>query len=122
MDYTRHLGIPDHIAFYLLAVMNAGGVLGRSAPAYVSDTIGRFNLLTPAAFLSGLSCVTLWLFLASNTGGQELALAGIVVFSVVFGFFSGAFISLVNPCVAQISDIGIIGTRIGVLYSVISFP
>ncbi|KAF8887445.1 major facilitator superfamily domain-containing protein [Gymnopilus junonius] len=122
VEYARHLGIPDHTSFYVLAVMNAGGVLGRIALAYVSDTIGRFNLLTPAAFLSGLSCVTLWLFLAASTGSQGAVLAGVMVFAVAFGFFSGAYISLVNPCVAQISDIGIIGTRIGLLYSVISFP
>ncbi|KAJ3502276.1 hypothetical protein NLJ89_g8964 [Agrocybe chaxingu] len=114
VEYARHLGISENMCFYVLAVMNAGGVLGRIAPAYLSDSIGRYNLLTPAAFLSGLACIILWL--------NARTLATLMVFSAVYGFFSGAFISLVNPCVAQISDIRQIGARIGMLYSIISFP
>ncbi|KAF8955854.1 MFS general substrate transporter [Flammula alnicola] len=114
VEYARHLSIPDHMSFYVLAVMNAGGVLGRIAPAYLSDSIGRFNLLTPSAFFSGLSCVVFWLFAKS--------LVSLMLFSSLYGFFSGAFISLITPCVAQISDIRQIGTRIGMLYSIISFP
>lgn len=95
--------------------MNAGGTFGRVAPAYLSDTIGRFNLLTPCAFLSGVCTLVLWLC-ASKT------VAGVMVYAALYGFFSGAFISVVTPCVAQISDIREIGIRIGVLYSIISFP
>ncbi|CAA7266083.1 unnamed protein product [Cyclocybe aegerita] len=114
VEHARHLGVSEHMCFYVLAVMNAGGVLGRIAPAYLSDSIGRYNLLTPAAFLSGLACLTLWL--------NAHTLATLMAFSAVYGFFSGAFISLVNPCVVQISEIGQIGARIGMLYSIISFP
>ncbi|KIM36537.1 hypothetical protein M413DRAFT_78073 [Hebeloma cylindrosporum] len=114
VEYAGHLSLPNHMSFYVLAVMNAGGVLGRIAPAYISDNIGRFNLLVPSAFLAGLSCVVVWLFAKS--------LGSVMLFSSLYGFFSGAFISLVTPCVAQISDIGQIGTRIGMLYSIISFP
>ncbi|KDR77522.1 hypothetical protein GALMADRAFT_406904 [Galerina marginata CBS 339.88] len=114
VEYARHLSIPEHMSFYVLAVMNAGGVLGRIAPAYLSDSIGRFNLLTPVAFLSGLACVACWL--------HAETIVGVMLFSSVYGFFSGAFISLITPCVAQISDIKQIGIRIGMLYSIISFP
>ena len=102
------------MSFYVLAVMNAGGVLGRVAPAYISDSVGRFNLLIPSAFFSGLSCVVVWLFAKS--------LVSVMLFSSLYGFFSGAFISLVTPCVAQISEIGQMGARIGMLYSILSFP
>lgn len=102
------------MSFYVLAVMNAGGVLGRIAPAYLSDTVGRFNLLTPSAFFSGLSCLVFWMFTKS--------LVSLMLFAVTYGFFSGAFISVITPCVAQISDIRQIGTRIGMLYTIISFP
>ena len=102
------------MAFYVLAVMNAGGVLGRIAPAYLSDRIGRFNLLIPSAFLSGLSCLVFWLFAKS--------LVSVMLFSFLYGFLSGSFVSVVNPCVAQISEMPQMGTRIGMLYSIISFP
>ncbi|PFH53268.1 hypothetical protein AMATHDRAFT_137721 [Amanita thiersii Skay4041] len=114
VDYAINLSAIPQTSFYVLAVMNAGGVFGRVAPAYVSDTIGRFNLLTPSAFLSGLSCVVLWL--------PARSLMLLYVFAGVYGFFSGAFISIITPCVAQISDTHEIGTRIGMLYTIISFP
>jgi predicted MFS family arabinose efflux permease len=94
--------------------MNAGGFLGRIAPAYLSDTIGRFNLLVPSAFFSGFACLVFWMFAKS--------LATVMLFAALYGFFSGAFISVITPCVAQISDIRQIGTRIGMMYTIISFP
>jgi MFS family permease len=114
VEYAKYLSIPDHMAFYTLAVMNAGGVLGRIAPAYLSDSLGRFNLLIPSAFLSGLLCLVFWLFAKS--------LVSIMLFSVIYGFVSGSFVSVVTPCVAQISDMAQMGTRIGMLYSILSFP
>ena len=114
VEYAKYLSIPEHTTFYVLAVLNAGGVLGRIVPAYLSDSIGRFNLLTPSAFFTGLSCLVIWLFAKS--------LVSLMVFAAIYGFFSGAFVSLVSPCVAQISHIEQIGTRIGILYSLISFP
>ncbi|RDB15271.1 Riboflavin transporter MCH5 [Hypsizygus marmoreus] len=114
VSYAEHLSLAPQTTFYVLAVMNAGGVFGRIAPAYLSDTLGRFNLLVPSALLSGISCLTLWMF-AHSVGL-------LMLFAAVYGFFSGAFISVITPCVAQISDIRQIGIRIGVLYSIISFP
>ncbi|KAF8727497.1 hypothetical protein AX14_007356 [Amanita brunnescens Koide BX004] len=113
VDYAEFVLKKSHPSF-VLAAMNAGGILGRVAPAYLSDAIGRFNLLIPSAFLSGLSCLVVWKF--------SYVLSSILGFAVAYGFFSGAFISVINPCVAQISEVHEIGTRIGMLYTVISFP
>ena len=102
------------MAFYVLSVMNAGGILGRLAPPFMSDALGRFNIIVPSALLTGLSMLVFWPF-ATN-------LVSIMLFAAVYGFFSGAFNALIVPCVAQISDIREIGTRVGVLYSIISIP
>ncbi|CAK5274464.1 unnamed protein product [Mycena citricolor] len=114
VDYAHDLHVPENMTFPVLAVMNAGGVIGRIAPAYLSDTFGRFNLLIPAAFLSGALSVFFWLFARS--------LVSLMLFAAAYGFTSGAFISVITPCVAQISDIRQIGSRIGLLYTIISFP
>ncbi|KAG8214810.1 MFS general substrate transporter [Butyriboletus roseoflavus] len=113
-DYTESLHVPSNAAFYVLSAMNAGGVFGRVAPAWLSDKIGRFNILFPSAFLSGLSCLVFWMF--------SKDLVAITLFATIFGFLSGAFISVITPCVAQISDIREIGARIGALYTFISVP
>jgi MFS family permease len=114
VEYAEYLNISPQLAFYVLSVMNAGGVFGRIAPAYISDTIGHFNLLTPAAFFSGLATLALWFNVRD--------LAGLMVFATLYGFLSGAFISVLTPSIARISERRQVGTRMGMLYSVISVP
>ncbi|KAH9916394.1 MFS general substrate transporter [Epithele typhae] len=97
-----------------LAVLNAASVLGRIAPAHVADAFGRFALLVPCAALAGLSTLLLW--------PAAHSLAGLAAYAALYGLFSGAFNALIVPCIAQISDIREIGVRIGLLYSIISFP
>ncbi|KXN85072.1 Riboflavin transporter MCH5 [Leucoagaricus sp. SymC.cos] len=114
VEFAEQLNISPRLAFYVLSAMNAGGIFGRIAPAYISDTIGHFNLLTPAAFLSGLATLALWYNVRN--------LAGLMVFATIYGFLSGAFISVLTPSIARISERGQVGTRMGMLYSVISVP
>ncbi|EKM75508.1 hypothetical protein AGABI1DRAFT_46358 [Agaricus bisporus var. burnettii JB137-S8] len=113
-EYAEHLGIPPQLAFYVLSTMNAGSIFGRIAPAHLSDTIGHFNLLAPAALLSGLSTLFIW--------PNVKNMAGLIAFAAIYGFVSGAFISVLTPAVASISERGRVGTRMGMLYSVISVP
>jgi len=113
-DYTQSLNVSSNTAFCVLSIMNAGGTFGRIAPAWLSDKIGRFNLLCPSAFLCGFTCLVFWMFAKDSVS--------IAVFAAVYGFLSGALISVINPCVAQISDMREIGTRIGALYTLISVP
>ncbi|EIW52352.1 MFS general substrate transporter [Trametes versicolor FP-101664 SS1] len=114
VDYSTDHGISHETAFYVLSVMNAGGILGRLAPAFLADRLGRFNVVVPCTIVAGISTLVLWTFAHS--------LAAIMLFAVIYGFFSGAFNALVIPCVVQISDVREYGTRIGVLYSIVSFP
>lgn len=120
-EQTDGSGSPeDKLSTYVLAIMNAGGLVGRIAPAALSDSIGRFNILFPCALLSGVSCLALWLpaSYVSAPGGR-IALE--VTFALSFGFFSGGFIALINPCIAEISKIEEVGSRIGLFYCLISF-
>ncbi|KAI0629928.1 MFS general substrate transporter [Trametes polyzona] len=114
VDYSTDHGVSHQTAFYVLSVMNAGGILGRLAPACLADVVGRFNIIVPSAFLAGLFTLLLWTF--SHT------LTTIMIFAAIYGFFSGAFNALIIPCIVQISDMREYGTRIGVLYSIVSFP
>lgn len=115
-DYARDHNISANTAFYIISAMNGGGILGRLVPPFASDLLGRFNIITPCAFLLGLSALVFWVFAKT--------LVSIVLFAIIYGFLSGAFIAMLIPCVAQISEgekIKEIGTRIGILYSIISF-
>ncbi|KAI0742553.1 MFS general substrate transporter [Daedaleopsis nitida] len=114
VSYAADQGISTDTAFYVLAVLNAGSVVGRVVPSHFADTFGRFALLVPCAFLAGLSTLVLW--------SAAHSLLPLLAYAALYGLFSGAFNALIVPCIAQISDIREIGMRIGLLYSIISFP
>jgi MFS family permease len=114
VDYANTLAVSPAVAFAVLPALNGGSILGRVLPALLADKLGRFTLLVPASFLSGLACLALWL----TASGA----AGVIAFAIAYGFCSGAFTALVTPCVAQISDQAQLGTRMGVLYTILSIP
>ncbi|KAL1743668.1 major facilitator superfamily domain-containing protein [Schizophyllum fasciatum] len=106
--------LPPPLATYALSALNAAGALGRILPAYLADLAGPLNLLAPAAALSGAVAICL--------AHAPSAPAPIMALAAVYGFLSGAFISVVTPCVARLSPAGRVGARVGVLYSAISVP
>ncbi|TFK50400.1 hypothetical protein OE88DRAFT_249908 [Heliocybe sulcata] len=77
--------------------MNAASAVGRIIPGYTADFVGRYNLFVPFSFTTGLLSLVLWI----NTKNT----VALIFFAVLYGFFSGAFISLVTPCIAQISKV-----------------
>ena len=114
MSYATDHGVNPSTAFYILAVLNLASVVGRILPSHLADSFGRYALLVPSAFLAGLSTLVLW--------STARSLAQLLAFAALYGLFSGAFNALIVPCIAQISDMREIGMRIGLLYSLISFP
>ncbi|UNI17429.1 hypothetical protein JDV02_003772 [Purpureocillium takamizusanense] len=98
---------------YLLPILNAVSIFGRIIPGIVADKLGRYNVMVIITFVSALFCLAVWTPV-TNT-------AGILVFMVIFGFSSGGFISLGPTCIAQISDIREIGTRVGTAFAIQSF-
>lgn len=64
------------------------------------------------SYFSAILVMGLWLPARSN--------APILVFAALYGFSSGAFVSMGPALIAQISDIRKIGVRTGTLFSIIS--
>ncbi|KAG6334754.1 hypothetical protein ID866_4331 [Astraeus odoratus] len=106
-------GLPATLAFYAIPIMNASSLFGRTIPNFLGDYFGPFNVMIPCTALSG----GLMFLMFGATG-----VAGTVVFGILYGFFSGGFISIITPAVASYSrDINEIGTRIGITSFVIGF-
>lgn len=101
---------PAHIASYFLAFINIGSLFGRLVPNFLADTYaGAMN--THITFSMAAAVLTFcWIGIKNTTG--------LVVFSVLDGFFSGTFVSLGAPIVFSLSDDSdTIGTRLGMLTS-----
>ncbi|KAI0655464.1 MFS general substrate transporter [Cubamyces menziesii] len=112
-NYSIYRGVSSATSFYVISAMNAGSIFGRIAPPFLADSFGRFNIVIPSTFLMGLLALVFWSFAKS--------LIAILLFAIVYGCFSGAFLAMQIPCIAQISKIEEVGTRIGILYSIASF-
>ena len=87
-------------------------LFGRILPGWIADRVGRFNVMIFTSFFSGIIVLALWCHAHTN--------ASVIVFAALFGFSSGAFVSISPALVAQISDVRQIGVRNGSLFAVIS--
>jgi MFS family permease len=63
-------------------------------------------------YFTSILTLALWIPAKSN--------AAIIVFAAVYGFGSGAFVSLAPALIAQISDVRKIGVRTGSMFAIIS--
>lgn len=78
----------------------------------MADYAGRINTVLPHLTISA---ILLFVYpLCTNLGG-------LLPFSIIFGVASGAYVSLVPACVAQMGITETAGTRIGMLFFVTSF-
>jgi len=98
---------------YLISILNAASIFGRIIPGYIGDKIGRFNMMVIISYLSAVLVFALW---TPSSGSVP-----IILFAALYGFSTGAFVSLAPALVAQISDIREFGVRSGALFAVVSF-
>ncbi|KAK4550654.1 hypothetical protein LTR36_000233 [Oleoguttula mirabilis] len=98
-------GISSELAFYMLPIMGAGSILGRLFPAIAADRFGNINVLALCTAVAGVLAFC-WIAVQS--------VVGVIVWSILYGFFSGTFVSLQVPIVAEITkDPRILGGRAG---------
>ena len=105
-------GMSIDLSQYLVPILNAASVFGRILPGIIADSIGRFNVTIITCTFSAVIVLALWL---PSRGSIP-----IIIFSALYGFSSGAFVSLVPSLIAQISDVRQIGVRSGTLFACIS--
>ncbi|KAG9127643.1 hypothetical protein FRC07_011229, partial [Ceratobasidium sp. 392] len=106
-------GLDHNLAFYSLTILNAASIFGRTIPNFVADKYGPFNLLIPCATISG---VLIFAMLGVKSS------PALIVFGLLYGFFSGAFISLVPPIFVSLSrSMQEIGLRMGLAFFVLGF-
>ncbi|KAF9774569.1 hypothetical protein IL306_007401 [Fusarium sp. DS 682] len=107
---AKELGVSDHLAQYLVSIVNAASTFGRLLPAYLGDRIGVFNVMIPLTLLGGIFTLTVWLTAHST--------ASVIAYAALYGFTSGCTLSIVPAMLATFSDVRSLGTRNGALYGV----
>ncbi|KAF2083780.1 putative monocarboxylate permease [Saccharata proteae CBS 121410] len=105
-------GMSARLANYLIPILNGLSLFGRILPGYVGDKIGRFNVMSILCYFTAIIDLALWIPARSN--------AALIIFAALYGFGSGAFVSMAPALIAQISDVRKIGVRSGAMFAVIS--
>lgn len=112
-SYAIDTGIVDgNLGFYLLSMLNAASTFGRIGPNFLADHVGPLNMLTPAVTITS---VLAFAWIGVHT------LGGIIALTVLYGFFSGGFVSLPPVVMASMTpDVRDLGTRLGMVFAVTS--
>jgi MFS family permease len=104
LHYTK-----NGLDFYILAILNAVSALGRITPGLLADRIGPVNTIAPVVFLTAVLSFA-WMGIHN--------VAGTIVFACLYGFASGALLSLPPTVIARMSpNMGVVGTRMGMSFT-----
>jgi len=82
----------------------------------LADKVGNYNIFVIAAFATSATILALWIPSGKHTDSAHIA------FAALFGFFSGAYVSLIAALVSQISPLKEIGFRTGLVFLSCSIP
>lgn len=109
---AANAGMRPQLVQYLVPILNAASLFGRLFAGFLGDRIGRYNIFIGVCYLSGVWILGLWIPLRTDPA--------LVAFAVLFGFSSGAYVSLVAPLTMQISPVAEFGFRTGIVFFVSS--
>ncbi|KAF7194606.1 MFS-type transporter dbaD [Pseudocercospora fuligena] len=112
--YALEQGITgDNMAFYLVAIMQAGSILGRIGPGYAADYTGPMNMTIPAVFISGILALC-WIGIHNE--------AGLIVFALLYGASFGLTVAMGAMCVISLlkGDMRRFGTWLGMMMMILA--
>ncbi|KAF7360506.1 MFS general substrate transporter [Mycena venus] len=92
--YAVQHSVGNNLAFYSIAILNGCSALGRVVGNHLADVLGPFNMLVSCTLITG---GTIWAVLGVHDS------ATLVVVSILYGFFSGAWLALAFACLASLA-------------------
>jgi len=108
LDAVKH-GLSQNFAFYSLVIVNGLGCIGRLSPGFLVKYMSVVYLIV---LFTGVCAIMIFALTGVTT------VAGFVIFGIFYGFSSGAFISLMAPLIAVLSDdINELGLRMGIAFT-----
>ncbi|KAI1345933.1 major facilitator superfamily domain-containing protein [Xylaria sp. FL0043] len=113
-SHAIHAGLDKHTAYLLNVLLNVGAVPGRALPGYIADRFGSFNTMCVTALACVATILALWYTAGTNP-------AQVISFAPLFGFWSGAAISLTPVCIGQVCRTEDYGKRSGTAFFLASF-
>ncbi len=111
-SYVTTIGYSESKANLTMTIMNCIGILGRYIPGVIADIVGPFNVMI---VMMACTCITVWIIWLLWSS-YSWSLTSVYVYSVIYGFFNCAVLSLAPSCIAAISKTSVFGQRYGTCY------
>ncbi|TFK36466.1 MFS general substrate transporter [Crucibulum laeve] len=105
------LGISADFSFYFVAIANASSLFGRWTAGMIADRSGPMNVMIPFTAVAGILTYA-WPFARSQ--------ASLIVVTVLYGFASGAYVSLISNPMMDLGETGDVGRRVGMFMSILA--
>ena len=106
------VGVSPEFSFYLVSIANASSGFGRVTAGFLGDKIGAIDASAPLTLVCAIMTYA-WPF--ATTKGSLIAVA------VIYGFCSGAYITLVPAPLVAMGDMHDVGRRTGIATSALAF-
>jgi MFS family permease len=113
-SYAVHWNFGYEKAYMLNTLLNVGAVPGRAAPGYLADRFGPVNMMCIITSVCLILTFDLW-FTAAGSHSMTTA------YVILYGFWSGASVSLAPVCISLICRTEDYGKRTGTAYTLTSF-
>ncbi|KAF9448296.1 MFS general substrate transporter [Macrolepiota fuliginosa MF-IS2] len=109
---AAQLGTSPRLSFYYVAFANAGSLLGRWVAGVLADRVGPLNVSIPFTTFAAI-LTYIWPFARSTNP--------LIAVTVVYGFCSGAYISLMTNPIMNLGGEGDVGRRVGMFMTILAF-
>jgi len=104
----KHADVDAGMSFYLLALLNGSSTFGRIIPGLLADWFGPLELTIVCTITAA---VLAYVAIVIDT------LGGLIVFAILYGFVSGAVVSLPSVVIAAlVPDMSLVGTWMGMSF------
>ncbi|KAJ7730923.1 major facilitator superfamily domain-containing protein [Mycena olivaceomarginata] len=102
-------GISPNFVFYLVAIVNFSGGVGRVTSGLLGDRFGAMNVMTTMTAIAGGATIA-WPFCRT--------IPNITGIAILYGFSSGALVVLLVSTVGQMGGIEDLGRRLGAINTI----
>lgn len=116
--FARSLGYSDAMADNFITISNASNFVSRILIGYAADKFGRLNVLFLTTVMSSIAVFALWLpaTFVDETVSATAADVLFVFFTIVYGCFGSAYISLFPASLIELFGVQHFTTVNGALY------
>jgi MFS family permease len=106
--------LPESVAKYSIAILQAGSFLGRATSGFLADRLGAWRVFVSMGLLTAIVLFSFWT--------APVNAAATVAGMACYGYTSGAWITLVSAVTVAISAPHEAGMRVGMMWTVVSIP